>query len=130
MSFARDMADFGPRVTEFETEQETQQQEFDAQLQTFEDAYEVLLGFDVISTNQTLVTGQQVISEAASDITVTLPATPTIGDSVAISNQGTGTVTVARNGSNIKSVADDGALAAGKSTRLSYVNATIGWAEL
>ena len=112
MSFARDMADFGPRVNEFEA------------------SYEVLLGFDVISTNQTLVAGQQVISEAASNITVTLPATPAAGDQVSIANQGTGTVTVARNGSNIKSTADDGALAPGKSTRLSYVNATIGWAEL
>lgn len=94
------------------------------------DAVDGLVGFDVVSTSQTLTPGQQVISEAAADITLTLPATPSVGDMVAIANQGTGTVTVARNGSNIKSTADDGALAAGASTRLSYVNASIGWGEL
>ena len=101
-----------------------------ADLAVQSDAVDGLVGFDVVSTSQTLTPGQQVASEASSDITLTLPASPTVGDMVAIANQGTGTITVARNGSNIKSTADDGVIAAGNSTRLSYINATIGWGEL
>ena len=84
--------------------------------------------FSILSSSTTISAGNQVICTDA--ITVTLPASPAAGDSVVISNQSTGTVTVGRNGSNIKSTADDGSLAAGISVQLVYVNSTIGWAEI
>jgi hypothetical protein len=49
---------------------------------------------------------------------------------VFIKNSGAGTVTVARNGSNINSTADDGELAEDAGTTLVYVDSTIGWKEL
>jgi hypothetical protein len=49
---------------------------------------------------------------------------------VFIKNAGSGTVTVARNGSNINSTADDGELATDAGASLVYVGSTIGWKEL
>lgn len=86
--------------------------------------------WNIISTSQTLASGDQVVSNAAGAITLTLPASPSPGDTVTISNQGGATLTVDRNGSNINSVAANATLAAGLSTQLVYVDATIGWGEL
>ena len=84
----------------------------------------------VYTSNQTLTVGTASIVNSASDLTMTLPSTPSVGDSLIISNQGTGTVTVARNGNNILSLAEDGTLPAGSSTQLVYIDVTIGWGQL
>jgi hypothetical protein len=62
--------------------------------------------------------------------TVTLPATPSAADTVTICNVGAGTITIARNGSNINSLAEDGTLNAGNSSQLVYIDGTIGWKEI
>jgi hypothetical protein len=84
----------------------------------------------VTSSSRTAAAGELIVCNSASALTITLPSSPGAGDAVAISNIGTATVTVARNGSNIGSAAENGTLAAGKSTQLVYVNSTIGWGEI
>lgn len=86
--------------------------------------------FTVVTANTTIAAGDLVVVNSASDITITLPASPSAGNTVTIRNSGTGTVTVGRNGSNILSLAEDGTLNAGTSTQLVYVDATIGWDQL
>jgi hypothetical protein len=49
---------------------------------------------------------------------------------VFIKNSGAGTVTVARNGSNINSTADNGELATDAGASLVFCDSTIGWKEL
>ena len=65
-----------------------------------------------------------------SAITLTLPATPSVGDEVRVSEvAGNTNCIVARNGSNIMSAAENLTLdAAYVALSLRYVNATIGWA--
>ena len=83
------------------------------------------------STNYTAVTGDTVLVTAGS-ITITLPASPTAGDTVIVKD-GTGTAdvtnwTVGRNGSNIASSPTD--LTFDKNWAelcMTYINATIGW---
>ena len=82
-------------------------------------------------TSYTAVVGEFVTATAGS-ITITLPASPSAGDTVTIKD-GTGaaattTFTVARNGSNIASSATD--LVFDKNfaeITMSYINGTIGW---
>ena len=82
-------------------------------------------------TSYTAVVGEFVTATAGS-ITITLPASPSAGDTVTIKD-GTGaaattTFTVARNGSNIASSATDLTFDVdfGEIT-MSYINGTIGW---
>lgn len=83
------------------------------------------------SANYTAVAGDFVVATAGS-ITITLPASPSAGNSVTIKD-GTGaaattTFTVARNGSNIASSASD--LTFDKNfaeITMTYINSTIGW---
>ena len=85
----------------------------------------------VKTTTYTAVTGDQLIcNNAVTAFTVTLPASPSAGNTVVLSNAGAALVTVGRNGSNINSAASDGSLPNGNSTQLVYVDATIGWKEL
>lgn len=86
--------------------------------------------WQIKTANYTCVADDQIIVNSAGTTTMTLPASPTAGDSVVISNQGAGVCTVGRNGSNIKSLAEDGTLNSGNSTQLVYVDGTIGWGEL
>ena len=76
----------------------------------------------------------QLIANSGSDFTITLPAASVSGgnrgNTVIICNAGAGTVTVARNSSNINSAAEDGTLAQGASTQLVYVDDTIGWFQI
>ncbi len=66
----------------------------------------------------------------SSPFTITLPSSPSANDTVVISNAGAATVTVARNSSNIKSLAQDFTLVQDNSTQLVYVDSTIGWHEI
>ena len=86
--------------------------------------------FLVKTANYTAVTRDQLVVNSGSAVTITLPASPTAGNIVFIENAGAGTVTVARNGSNINSTADDGELATDAGATLVYVDSTIGWKEL
>ena len=86
--------------------------------------------FTVKTADYTAVTRDQIIVNSSSARTITLPASPAAGNIVFIENAGAGTVTVARNGSNINSTADDGELATGAGATLVYVDSTIGWKEL
>ena len=86
--------------------------------------------FAIKTTAYTAVTRDQLIVNSSSAVTITLPASPAAGNVVFIKNAGSGTVTVARNGSKINSTTDDGSLAADAGATLVYVDATIGWKEL
>jgi hypothetical protein len=72
------------------------------------------------------------VNTTSGAITVTLPATPSAGDIVAIKDYAntadTNTITIARNGSNIDGTAEDGTIPnEGGSVTLVYVDATKGW---
>ena len=56
----------------------------------------------------TAVDKDQLIANSGSDFTITLPASPSAGATVIVKNVGAGTVTIARNGSNIEGAAQDG----------------------
>ena len=62
-------------------------------------------------------------------MTLTLPTTPSVGDWLVVQNSsGTTTVVIARNGSNIMSLAEDLTLDADfVSVKLVYADATRGW---
>ena len=84
--------------------------------------------WQIKTTTYTASTGEQIACTGT--WTLTLPATPAVGDTVVISNVSTGTITIGRNGSNINSVAADGTLPANTSTQVVYIDATIGWKEI
>jgi len=86
--------------------------------------------FLVKTANYTAATRDQLIVNSSSAVTITLPASPAAGNIVFIKNAGTGTITVARNGSNINSTADDGELATDAGASLVFCDSTIGWKEL
>lgn len=81
----------------------------------------------VISTNTTAVSSRTYVFTAS--LTLTLPASPTAGDWVAIQNSsGTTTAVIARNGSNIMSLAENMTIDnATASLTLVYADATRGW---
>jgi len=74
--------------------------------------------------------GDQVITTKATANTVTLPSSPSVGNTVTIKVAGAGIVTVARNSSKINSQTEDGTMFEGSSVQLVYVNATIGWISI
>lgn len=78
----------------------------------------------------TAVHKDQLIANSGSAFTITLPSSPSAGNTVIICNAGAGTVTVGRNSSNINSAAEDGSLPQGNSVQLVYVDGTIGWFEI
>ena len=78
----------------------------------------------------TMVSGDQIIVNKTSALTMTLPASASAGDVVTIKATGGGTVTIGRNSQNINSVAGDGTLQSGKATQLVFVDSTIGFLEL
>jgi acyl carrier protein len=99
--------------------------------ETVASAASVYSAWAVKTANYTAVAGDQLIcNNAATAFTVALPASPSAGNTVVLSNAGAALVTVGRNGSNINSAASDGSLPNGHSTQLVYVGATIGWKEL
>ena len=84
---------------------------------------------NVVTTNTTATADNHYYLNAAG-ITLTLPASPSVGDEVRISEVGNNTDNViGRNGSNIMGTADDITLDTAYTVLyLRYVDATIGWA--
>ena len=78
----------------------------------------------------TMASGDQIIVNKSSALTMTLPASASAGDTVTIKATGGGTVTIGRNSQNINSVAADGTLPSGKATQLVFVDSTIGFLEI
>ena len=72
----------------------------------------------------------QLIANSGSAFTITLPASPSAGNTVVVKNVGAGTVTIGRNGSNIEGAAQDGTLEATKAMQVVYVDGTLGWKEI
>lgn len=83
----------------------------------------------VTGTTQTAVVYNHYVLTNAAATTVTLPATPTIGDIIWITvGNGLTTNIIASNGNNIQSIAEDCTLnTAYASVQLRYINSTIGW---
>ena len=78
----------------------------------------------------TAVDKDQLIANSGSNFTITLPSSPSAGATVIVKNVGAGTVTIARNGSNIEGAAQDGTLESTKGMQVVYVDGTLGWKEL
>lgn len=83
----------------------------------------------VTGTTQAAVANNHYVLTNVAATTVTLPATPAAGDVVWITvGNGLTTNVVARNGSNIQSLAEDLTLnAAYAAVQMRYINSTIGW---
>ena len=64
----------------------------------------------------------QLIANSGSAFTITLPASPSAGNTVVVKNVGAGTVTIGRNGSNIEGSAQDGTLEATKAMQIAIAN--------
>jgi hypothetical protein len=81
----------------------------------------------VISGNTAAVSGCLYVMTAS--LTLTLPATPAVGDTVRVSNlSGTTTCVVGRNGNKIQNVAEDLTIdSLNAAITLTYANATLGW---
>ena len=87
--------------------------------------------WSVKTSGYTAVSGDQLIgNHASSAFTITLPSSPSAGDTVTIKNVGAAVVTVGRNSSNINSAAADGTLLKDGAVQLVYVDGTIGWSSL
>ena len=90
----------------------------------------------VVTSNTTMVAGRGYFVDATSStITMTLPASPSIGDSIVVTDykkqSQNNTITIARNGSNIEGSASDTTLAAaGESMSLVYSDASRGWVKV
>ncbi len=89
--------------------------------------------YNRITTNHTAVAGERLIVDIIAPATITLPASPSVGDYVTIidaSSAGFSTynVTVARNGSKINNATSDLTVnQSGRAFTLVYVGATRGW---
>ncbi len=83
----------------------------------------------VTGTSQAAVAGNHYVLTNVAATTVTLPATPTAGDILWVTvGNGLTTNVVARNGSNIQSLAEDLTLnAAYAAVQMRYIDSTIGW---
>ena len=81
----------------------------------------------VISASTTAITGTNYIATAS--LTLTLPASPTIGDVVGFQNSSnTTTCVISRNGTNIMSLAENMTVnQLNHAFMLQYVDATRGW---
>ena len=82
----------------------------------------------VKTTTFTASSGDQLIANHASTaFTITLPASPSAGDTVIVKNVAAGLITIGRNGSNINSAAEDATMPQGNAAQLVYVASAIGW---
>jgi len=73
---------------------------------------------------------QLICNHASTPFTVTLPGSPSAGNTVILKNVGAALVTIGRNSEDIDSVAEDGTLPQDNAVQLVYVDATIGWTSL
>ena len=80
--------------------------------------------------NYTALSGDQIVVNSGSAVTITLPASPSVGDTVVIKNVGAGLVTIGRNGSNIEGSAQDGTLATTSAMQAVFVSSSLGWKEI
>jgi hypothetical protein len=89
--------------------------------------------YRLLSANANAVTGDKVAADTSAGVwTLTLPATPANGDTVTVLDYAgtfdTDNLTIARNGSNIESLADDLICeVADAAFTLVYVGSTVGW---
>jgi hypothetical protein len=87
--------------------------------------------WEVKTTNYTASTKDQLIcNHASTAFTITLPSSPSAGNTVTIKNVGAATVAVGRNSEKIDSAAADGTIFENNAVQLVYVDSTIGWASL
>jgi hypothetical protein len=93
----------------------------------------VMENWSIKTTNYTAVKNDALFVDTTSGVvTITLPSSPTLGDSVKItdvaSKFGTNKCTIGRNGSNIMGLAEDMDVTSNNTTiRLVYSNSTYGW---
>jgi hypothetical protein len=91
------------------------------------------LGIDnTVSSNITLISGNNYFVNTSAARTLTLPASPTLGDTIVIydasGTAATNNITIARNGSNINGVADDAIIDVNQaSSAFVYTGAAVGW---
>ena len=85
-----------------------------------------------LGSSEAAASGDQIIcNHASTAIVITLPASPSNGDTVIIKNVGAATVTVGRAGNNINSVTADATMPTGNAAQLVWTgDATIGWTVL
>ncbi len=86
----------------------------------------------VVTTNTTMVAGKgYFVNTTGGAVTMTLPASPSIGDTVVVvdySSAATNNITIGRNGSNIQSSASDRTISTNNTSETYvYINATVGW---
>ena len=87
--------------------------------------------WSIKTSGYTASSGDQLIgNHASSAFTITLPSSPSAGNTVIIKNVGAATITVGRNSEKINSAAEDGTLLENAGVQLVYVDSTIGWASL
>ena len=97
----------------------------------WENASGAYSAWSVKTTTYTASSGDQLIcNHASTAFTVTLPSSPSAGDTVTIKNVGAATVTVGRNSKDIDSVAEDGTLLTDAAVQLVFVDDTFGWVSL
>ena len=85
-----------------------------------------------VSSNITLVAGRRYFVDTTAARTLTLPASPTLGQEIVIfdasGSAGTNNITIARNGNNINSVADNAIIDIDLAVAsLIYTGSSVGW---
>ena len=85
-----------------------------------------------VSSNITMAANNNYFVNTSAARTLTLPASPTLGDTIVIydasGTAATNNITIARNGSNINAVADNAIIDVNQSSSLFvYTGATVGW---
>lgn len=89
--------------------------------------------FNVVqSANGTLSAGRNYFVDTTAARTLTLPASPSVGDTITIydasGTAATNNITIARNGSNINGVADNAIIDVNQaSSTFVYTGAAVGW---
>ena len=87
--------------------------------------------WSVKTSNYTASNKDQLIcNHASTAFTITLPSSPSAGNTVVIKNVGAAVITVGRNSEKINSATADGTLLEGGAVQLVYVDSTIGWTTL
>ena len=85
-----------------------------------------------VSSNITMAANNNYFVDTTAARTLTLPASPTLGDTIVIydatGTAATNNITIARNGSNINGVADNAIIDVNQaSSTLVYTGSTLGW---